>query len=304
MTDRVLVTGATGAQGGAAVRALHRAGAEVQALVRNPHSPPARALAAEGVALVVGDLDDPLALDGACSGCTAVFSVQAAGGSEQRHGRNLVDAAHRAGVAHLVHTSVSATGWRAGHPEATVDDELSGYWDNKESVEAMVRDAGFEMYTILKPAFMMENFVAPKAARMFPFLAHGELPVAIAPETAVALVSAEDIGATVVAAITDPRRFARAEIELGGDLLTVPEIAEIITRVTGNPVSVSCLPAAEVDAEFGAASWASTQVWLNSVGYAARPRHAAGYGLELSTFEQWATEHVDELRAATVRPRD
>ncbi|MBF4997364.1 NmrA/HSCARG family protein [Nocardia sp. BSTN01] len=304
MTGRVLVTGATGSQGGAAARALHRTGAEVLALVRDPDSPPARALAVEGIALVVGDLDDPIALDAACSGCTAVFSVQAAGKSEQRHGRNLVDAAHKAGVAHMVHTSVSATGWRAAHPEVTLGVELSRYWDNKESVEAMVRDAGFPVYTILKPAFMMDNFMAPKAAWLFPFLAHGELPVAVAPETAVALVSAADIGAAVVAAITDPRRFARVELELGGDLLTFPEIAETITRVTGRPVSASCVSAAEVDAKLGAASWSSTHVWLNSVGYAARPEHAAAYGLELSTFERWATAHADEVRAATARPRD
>ncbi|MCH5675620.1 NmrA family NAD(P)-binding protein [Streptomyces sp. CME 23] len=274
---------------------------DVVALVRDPESQPARALAARGVPLVVGDLDTPSTLDVACSGCTAVFSVQAAGGAERRHARNLIDAAQRAGVAHLVHTSVSATGWRAARPEVDVDDTLRHYWDSKEDVEAMVRDADVDVYTILKPALMMENFVAPKAAWMFPLLADRELPVATAPSTAVALISAADIGAAAAAAIADPQRFAGAEIELGGDLLTFPEIAETITKATGRTVSVSCLSREEADARFGRASWASTQAWFDVVGYAARQRHAAPYDLVLTSFERWADQHRDELMAATER---
>ncbi len=298
---RVLVTGATGMQGGAVARALRNAGMDVAALVRAPEAAPARALAAEGVTLAVGDMEDSASLKAACAGRDAVFSMQPAPfadpDSERRQARALIEAARETGVEHMVHTSVSGTGWRERHPD--VDAGVTrNYWDSKEDVEAMVRKARFAAYTIFKPAFYMENFVAPKAGYMFPHLAEGELLTAAGPDTVLALVAASDLGAAVTAALTDRRRFAGAEIELGGDALTFPEIAAIITRVTGRPVTASCLPVPEVDARMGRRSWSATQAWLGPVGYPARPEHAAVHGLGLTAFREWADLHRDGLRAA------
>jgi uncharacterized protein YbjT (DUF2867 family) len=298
-----LVTGATGMQGGAAARALRRAGIPVTALVRDPDSPSARELAQEGIGLAVGDLEDPSSLASACSGHTTVFSMQLAPfadkDSERRHAGHLVQAAREAGVRHLVHTSVSGTGWRAGHPDVDPG-STRNYWDSKEDAEALVRTSGVPSYTILKPAFFMENFIAPKAGWMFPLLAEGELLVASAPSTRVATVAAADFGAVVAAVTTQPQRFAGAEIELGGDALTFPQMGEVITEVTGRPVTANCRPAAEVDARFGRRSWSATQTWLDVVGYPARPEHAAAHGLAVPTdFRQWAEEHREQLLAAT-----
>lgn len=299
----VLVTGATGMQGGAVARALRVAGIPVTALVRDPASAAARALEAEGVGLVVGNLENPAGLESACRGHSTVFSVQAASGpekdSERRQAAHLATAARAAGVPHLIHTSVSGTGWRARRPDVDPG-AVKGYWDSKEGAEAMVRDAGLPAYTIVKPAFFMENFVAPKAPWMFPLLAEGEILVASAPETEVAQVSAADFGAAVAAIAADPERFAGAEIELGSDAVTFPRMAEIISAVTGRRVSASSRPVPEVDARLGRRSWAATQVWLDTVGYPARPEHAAAYGLRLkTTFQEWAQQHRAELVAVT-----
>ncbi|MET7841368.1 NmrA family NAD(P)-binding protein [Streptomyces sp. NPDC005356] len=298
---RVLVTGATGMQGGAAALALHQAGLNVSALVRSPASAAARHLAETGIALRAGDLDDAGSLAAACAGHTAVFSVQPAPyadpNSERRQARNLITAAQEVGVQHMVHASVSGTGWRDRHPTVAAG-SAANYWDSKETVEELVRRAGFDAYTIFKPAFYMENFVAPKVGRMFPGLAEGELLVA-APLTAeLALLASADIGNAVLAAVTDRRRFTDAEIELGGDVVTFAEISEVLTSVTGRPISPVSLPAKEVDARLGRKSWSGTQTWLGSVGYPARPAHAAPYGLPLTTFQQWAEQHRDQLRAA------
>src|SRR5947199_8911673 len=116
----VLVTGATGKQGGAAARALLKAGIPVRALVRNPDR--ARAVRELGAELVVGDLHDPESLAPAMKGVRGVFSVQLPdmanldGDSEWVQGRNLVDAAREAGVAHFVHTSVSGAGQHRSAP--------------------------------------------------------------------------------------------------------------------------------------------------------------------------------------------
>jgi uncharacterized protein YbjT (DUF2867 family) len=303
-----LVTGATGMQGGAVARAMIRAGLRVAALVRSPSAASAQALAQEGIDLVVGDLEDADSLAAACTGRTTVFSVQQAPSprdpdAERRQARHLIEAAHQAGVQHLLHTSVSGTGWRALHPGVDPG-PTRGYWDSKEDVEMMVRDAGLPGYTIVKPAFFMENFIAPKAAGMFPLLAEGELLVATGPDTPVALIAASDFGSVVAAIATEAERFPGAEIELGADQATFPQIAHVLTEVSGRTIASSCRPAAEVDARLGGRSWSATQTWLDEVGYPARPEYAAAHGLRLTTgFRQWAETHRIALQAATT-PKD
>ena len=303
----VLVTGATRMQGGAVARALQRAGVRVSAMVRDHGSPAAQELAQQGIALVAGNLDDRASLALACRGHTTVFSIQLAPladlDSERLQGANLLAAARTAGVRQLVHTSVSATGWRPKHPD--VDARTMGnYWDSKEYVEGMVRDAGLPNYAIVKPAFFMENFIAPKARGMFP----GCQPVrslSLRPRRPRSvLIAADDLGRAVTAVVSDPERFAGAEIELGGDASTFPQIAEVLTRCrVGTVVSLS-LPEAEVDARLGRASWTASQAWLDTVGYPARPEDAAAYGLEVSmTFAEWAQVNQEAVRQATTPPR-
>ncbi|MBD0862815.1 NmrA family NAD(P)-binding protein [Gordonia sp. zg691] len=100
----VLVTGATGRQGGSAARALLAAGIPVRALVRDPESPRAQAIEALGAALFVGNLDDLDSLTDAAEGARAVFSVQMpdftgrAFDGELAQGKNLIAAAMRAEV--------------------------------------------------------------------------------------------------------------------------------------------------------------------------------------------------------------
>ena len=72
----VLVTGATGRQGGAVVEHLLRAGIPVRALCRDPSSARARGLSDRGVPVVAADLDRPASIVRALEGAAGVFSVQ------------------------------------------------------------------------------------------------------------------------------------------------------------------------------------------------------------------------------------
>jgi uncharacterized protein YbjT (DUF2867 family) len=72
----ILVTGATGRQGGAVVHHLSDRGASVRALTRNPQSRPARGLASQGIRVVNGDMDDLESLKRAMTGTHGVYSVQ------------------------------------------------------------------------------------------------------------------------------------------------------------------------------------------------------------------------------------
>ena len=165
----IIVTGATGSQGGAVVDAFLEGGWSVRALVRDKDREDVRALASRGVELVPGTFDNPASLKAACAGMEAVFSVQPAIVDEIENAHNLAEAAKSAGVRTMIHTSVSTTGWREGlPPEKAAASPV--YWDCKEEAERIMLDSGFEAVAILKPAFMMENFLAPKVEGMFPDL--------------------------------------------------------------------------------------------------------------------------------------
>src|SRR5215471_10085358 len=109
-TDKsVLVTGATGRQGGAVIRHMLPKGWRLRALTRNPASHTAKEIARQGVEVVQGDLENPGSLEAVCRGIYGVYSVQdfwsVGARREIQQGKNLADAAKKAGVQHFVYSS-------------------------------------------------------------------------------------------------------------------------------------------------------------------------------------------------------
>ena len=104
----VLVTGATGRQGGAVIRHMRPKGWKQRALTRNTNSYAAQELARQGVELVQGDLEDPASLGRAVRGAYGIYSVQdsfAVGERrEVQQGKNLPDVAKQAGADHFVYS--------------------------------------------------------------------------------------------------------------------------------------------------------------------------------------------------------
>lgn len=116
---KILVVGATGRVGGAAVENLLEEGFEVRALVRQPEK--GERLSAMGAELAVGDATPTATLEDAVRGCSSIFSALAAGPGrgasedvEYRGNMNLLSAARSAGVGHFVYSSVHL----ADHPQA------------------------------------------------------------------------------------------------------------------------------------------------------------------------------------------
>jgi uncharacterized protein YbjT (DUF2867 family) len=295
----ILVTGATGAQGGAVARALLQHGRLVRALVRDADSEKARALRGAGADLVIGDLDDPPSLDIAMRGAAGVFSVQVpdtrGNDSERRHGLALVRAARSAGVANLVHTSVTGTAGRTSFPRWDRGEWNQKYWDDKWDIEEAVRGAGFAAWTVLRPAFLMDNFVQPKAGQLFPHLAQDEIATALHVQTRMQLIAADDIGAFAAAAFADPARFASRNIDLAAQALTMGEIAAVLTKAAGRAITAMALTPAEAIARGLHPGWVRSQEWTNEVGYRADIAALASWGVPLTSFESWAQAHRDLL---------
>lgn len=302
----VLVTGATGRQGGATARALLEAGVPVRALVRDPATERAKAVAALGAEVVAGDLHDRESVIRAAEGARAVFSVQMPSFTEHgidfdgeiAQGVNLVEGAKAAGVRQFVHTSVSGAGQHTAHPLWA-----GGRWAVEESFNAKtaiqdrVRAAGFAHWTLLKPGFFMENFL-PSMAYLFPRGIEGGIVAILKPATRLSLTAVRDIGATAAAAFADPERFNGVELELASDHLSMTEIAAVLSRALGTPVSAPDMTLDEALAA-GMPPMGAALEWMNVAGQPARPQFTAAFGIPLTGFDEWAR---DEWARDRMRP--
>lgn len=278
-TRVILVTGATGRQGGAAARALISRGWDVRALVRDPEHPAARALRAHGAVLVRGDLDDPGSLDAAARGAYGVFSVQpmpqpGPGGpeGEVRQGRAVADAAARAGVAHFVYASVDGAGRPGSVP----------HFASKGEIEEYIEELGLPA-TVLRPTFFPTNF-----HDMGPQWVAGELvlSLAIAPDTTLKFITPEDIGAFAADAFDAPAEHLGRTVELAADELTGPQMAEVFARAAGRPVRFRSQPVEEVRQY--SEEMAAMFEWFDSVGFRADVPAMRARRPQLATLEDWA----------------
>ncbi|MGW2292068.1 NmrA family NAD(P)-binding protein [Streptomyces phaeochromogenes] len=296
----VLVTGATGRQGGATARALLAAGVPVRALVRDAATDRAKAVEALGAELVTGDLHDRDSVTRAAEGARAVFSVQmpaiTAEGfdfeGEVAQGVNLIKGAKAAGVPQFVHTSVTGAGQHTETPGwaegrwASMEPTLGA----KSAIQDQVRAAGFPHRTLLKPGFFMENFL-PSMAFLFPRGIEGGLVSVLNPETRLSLVAVDDIGRAAAAAITAPERFGGVELELASDYLSMTEIAEVLSRALGTQLSAPDMTEEEALAA-GMPAMGATHEWLNVAGQPGRPQYARDLGIPLTSFEEWTQQHM------------
>jgi uncharacterized protein YbjT (DUF2867 family) len=293
-TDKtVLITGATGRQGGSVVRHMLPKGWKLRALTRNTKSEAAQALLARGVELVQGDLEDPPSLERALRGVYGVYSVQdfwAVGAeSEVRQGKNLADAAKAAGVGHFVYSSVGGAERNSG-----ID-----HWESKWEIEKHIRSLGLPA-TILRPAAFMENYYIDQVEIG---ILKGKLMDPIRADKPYQTIASDDIGAFAALAFERPKDFLGLELELAGSELTNPEAAQVFSRVLGKPVKFKKLPMLAVRLFLGKEFYQMFR-WFNDSGFQAdiaglRRRFPE---VHLQTLEEWLRNEGWHKRARRVRP--
>ena len=242
MAPSFLVTCATGAQGGATVRELLKRGATVHAFVRNPDSDAAKALQEQGAVLFQGTFDDLDSLGAAVAGTTGVFLNAPTDYSdpsvEVRAAEAVIAAARASGT---VTTIVASTALKADrHLEWVAKDPnypLGGYFGSNLKVETAVRGAGFQHHTILRPAWLMHNFLPPTAAFIFPEMAsQRRLGFAAEPTTIMPYLSSNDVGRYAAAALLEPARFDGHVVERGLSGCTIEQLVRTLSKASGLPV--------------------------------------------------------------------
>ena len=274
----ILVTGATGQQGGAVARSLLDRGFRVRALTRDPQRPEAQALTEQGAEAVQGDMDDRSAMDRVLEGAYGVFSVQnfweAGYDLEVQQGKTVADAANDAGVEHFIYSSVGSAYRETG----------ISHFDSKWEIEKHVRELGLP-YTILRPVFFMQNWET-----MQEHILGGSLAQPLDPDKPFQQVAVEDIGAFAAIAFEHPDEWIGREVDLAGDEQTMPEIAETFGRAIGREVEYYQVPWDQFEEQMGE-EYAVMYRWFNDVGYDADVTALQQEHPELTTFERYLRSH-------------
>lgn len=249
----VVVTGATGQQGGAVVKSLLARGHAVRAVTRDTDSAKARVLAHAGVTLIRASLGDTTALTKVLEGATSLFAMttpfEEGAQAETLQGISAADAAKAAGI-HLVFTSVGSANRKTGVP----------HFDSKYEIEEHIGRIGVRA-TVLAPVYFMENLYFGKEQ-----LAKGIYATPLPPTRRLAQVAVADIGAVVVRLLENPGRFAGQRFDLGGDELTGNEVLAILSQVTGRPFTYVQVPLDVIRQRMGE-DWVKMYEWFDHVGY-------------------------------------
>jgi uncharacterized protein YbjT (DUF2867 family) len=280
--DLIVVTGATGQQGGATARALLKQGRKVRAMTRKPDSPAARELATLGADVVRGDLDDAASLRAALQGAWGAYGVQntweAGVEKEEEQGKRLAQVAREAGIQHYVYASVASAHRKTGIP----------HFDNKGRVEDTLRGLGFPSWTIVRAVFFMENLLG---GWFKPAIDQGMLAFGMAPATKLQMIAVRDIGQYGALAFQRQADLNGKALDIAGDALTAPEMAAIISRVAGRAVKHFQVPIEEV--RKGSEDYALMLEWFDRVGYDSDiAGNARTWGIAPTKFADWAAQQA------------
>ena len=292
-TDKkVLVTGATGRQGGAVIRHMLPNGWKLRALTRSPGSYAAKELARQGVEVVQGDLEDLSSLDRAARGVYGIYSVQdfwAVGAKrEVQQGKNLAEIAKKAGVQHFVYSSAGGAERNSGIT----------HFESKWEIEKHIRKLGLPA-TILRPAAFMETY---HILEVEVGILKGKLVDPIRADKPYQTIATDDIGAFAALAFERPKDFVGLELEIAGSELTNPEAAQVFSRVLGKPVKFQKLPMPIVRLFLGKEFYEMFH-WFNEAGFKADiPELRRRYPeVHLHTLEEWLREEGWHKRALRFR---
>ncbi|KAK3361465.1 hypothetical protein B0T24DRAFT_109327 [Lasiosphaeria ovina] len=307
MAKTLLITGATGKQGGAVVDAvldLNKKGEQftILAVTRKPSSPSAQRLADKSpdIKLVEGDLNDVPALFEAAKRAHdqpiwGVYSVQVSMGpgatvdGEVKQGTALIDSAIEAGVKHFVYSSVE----RGGDDASWDNPTPIPHFQTKHQIELHLRDAtapgtpGAAMgWTILRPVAFMDNLAPGFPTKVFLASLRNHLGENDKP---LQWIATSDIGVFAAKAFANPAEWNHRAVGLAGDELTIEQLSRAFTRATGSPapITYSLLGSALT---FAVKEMGTMIAWFASNGYgadiAARRKDYPG----LLTMEQWLKE--------------
>ena len=216
MSNKILVTGATGNVGFEVVRELRERGHPVKAAVRS-HST-SRSNLPSDVESVEFDFEQPQTFEPAFRGINTLFLVRPPAISQvKKYIYPALTIAQAAGVARVVFLSLLGAERMAIVPHA--------------KIEAYIKSLGLA-YTFLRASFFMQNLSTTHCQDI---RSNNEIFVP-AGKGKTSFIDVRDIASVAVKVMTEPGHENRAYSLTGSEALNYYEVAEILTNVLGKQI--------------------------------------------------------------------
>ena len=299
MSRAVLITGATGNQGGAVVDALLKRQPTdllLLAVTRNAQSASAKRLAAKSpsIRLVEGDLNSTSTLFESAKRVAGTvplwgaYSVQVSMGKgvtlegEIKQGKAMIDESIKAGVQHFVYSSVE----RGGDERSWDNPTPVPHFKTKHEIEHYLRDStsngkSVMGWTILRPVIFMDNLAPGFPGKVFMTMLRDTVK-----DKPLQWVAAKDIGFFAVEAFYNPAVWNKRAVGLTGDNLTFSQLSDTFQRVTGKPAGTTFSILGKA-LKHGISEMGLMVDWFRDEGYAASLAEIKKVNPEVTTMEAW-----------------
>ena len=285
MSNRILVTGASGNIGRALVAQLSARGADFRVMSSRPGTAPA------GLREVQGDFTQRDSLEAAFAGVDTLFLLLPLVPGIEAMARNAVDAAKAAGVKHIVRSSGAGADARSPMSLARLHGEID------EAVMA----SGIP-FTVLRPSSFMQNHLNFYAGS----IQAASAVYAPRGEGAVGLIDVRDIAEVAALVLTEPAAHAGAVYTLtGGEALTDAQSVAAISRAVGREIRYVDVPEATAVEAMTQMGFAPSLIdWLMSLNHVIKQGWAAGLSDDVKrltghaprTFDAFSREHAAAWR--------
>lgn len=323
----VLVTGATGIQGGGVIRELLSLAKStspptplaIHAYVRDPTSAASQSLVAldpKAVTLFQGDFDDLEALTKAAQGATATFinvtPVFTDLEAESRFGHNILKASLAAGVKHVIYSAVNRADNRDSLKNIQPGGWIDTYYKSKGGIVSSVKVPPFPTpsdyaYTVILPATFLSNYLPPHQLLMYPTLS-AETPsitTALDPAQVSSHLDPDDIGRFTAHAILAPpsefaEKWANKTIPLASADLTLQEAVDALARSVSNrkTVTINYLSPEEAQKEAPTNLWVASQLFLNENPNIVDLEKVRSYGIPLGGVDEFFEKNRERVEQA------
>jgi uncharacterized protein YbjT (DUF2867 family) len=215
----ILVTGATGQHGRALLHLLSGRGIAARALVRNPAK--AHAIASlPRVEIVHGDMGRPDTLDAALSGVDRAMLISSATPDMVEVQSNLIEAARKAGVKHVVKLS----GIKPTQDSSFRFARMHGEIEKRLEASGMA-------FTHLRPGEFM-----PVYFRQIPMIANKGALMLPMEDARIASIDIGDIAEVAAKVLTEPGHEGKIYSLTGPEALSMAEVAQKLSAATGKTI--------------------------------------------------------------------
>lgn len=220
--------------------------------------------------------------------------------AELEQAKQIIAAAKATGtVKHIVYSSAISV----NEPEKLTHWNPDAFFGkvilSKQAIEAEVRAAGsFAHWTILRPGNFMTNYLDPYVRMLSPGLVEtGSWTTAYEPDTVLAMVDTDTIGAFGAAAFLEPQRFDGEEIEIVDQFMLLDEVFELLEEKTGRQFKAEYYTEEEIEAQKEGNLFIFSQLVTREIAKFVDLDKVKSWGIPLGTFAAFLEREKDRVQA-------